>query len=717
MNIKVFRVLVKVLKIGASYAYPSCSICHKKVRKVNDQKERLWCSFCLKFYSQKTVQYRYHVNLTVSDGSGITRVTVFGKSLEAFFGLPATEFCRYLANCGEKNFLQGLSLDRMVHFAMERCFVGENVHLAFHLTGNKNSAHNLQTNVLPAMKASNLSTYSKIPELLANGICRIQNEIMHKSVAGVFKEYVAHFEENVEADSFKITNNNTTENCVNSIASRENINSFNEKDCDIDDVVSPRRLLVANSNVNKFMLSMMSSGNDSNIKTEDSFVPKFKSLQRSTCCEHNQVSDVESNTCKIVKSVSRIQRGHENVSITDLQQSLCYDSSNEDDPYVLTIIKEDKPNSDFLTTEDAKLSKSLSEENLNPVHGSTNTGEHCTMSGIQSGVLIADDIPLDGISSEKNCAVTCHLPQDQCVDGNNNSANNEFDMMFDSLTSEDLDIFLTQVNPTLQSEKSDHDEKKHCLGDAVESNSSSSSDAVHLDHDRRTCFTSTPSLDIYHETSHLESVINCGYSPIDSHSITTPLERTFCDNKNDKFPGDGEIERDMFTPPGRPQPGTSECVSNCLCLRTKCKKSSCKKPFKGKLKNRNLSRGVTSSKKSTWCSEHTRMRISMSVSSKRDQVVLKPVNVSSEVSSPYVPPTRRRTFLEKSSERSLLLFEDERNVDESENDAPVTPECSESQVRAKDPNSCLINRDRDRSEDNMIDEYHSFVTSPLLFSP
>ncbi len=57
---------------------------------------RLWCSNCSKSYREKNIHYRYHVNLTVSDFSGIARVTIFGKCLEAFFGLTATEFCRYV---------------------------------------------------------------------------------------------------------------------------------------------------------------------------------------------------------------------------------------------------------------------------------------------------------------------------------------------------------------------------------------------------------------------------------------------------------------------------------------------------------------------------------------------------------------------------------------------------------------------------------------------
>ena len=56
---------------------------------------RLWCSFCKKYYKKESVQHCYHVNLTVADESGFARVTVFGKSLELFFGLTATEFCRY----------------------------------------------------------------------------------------------------------------------------------------------------------------------------------------------------------------------------------------------------------------------------------------------------------------------------------------------------------------------------------------------------------------------------------------------------------------------------------------------------------------------------------------------------------------------------------------------------------------------------------------------
>lgn len=619
---------------------------------------------------------------------------------------------RYVMKCGQKNFLQGLNLDRMVHLAVERCFVGEIVHLAFCFTGNRSSPHHLQANVLPAMKASNLNTDRKIPELLANGICRIQNDMKHKSVADGFREHIAHFEKNVETDNLTETNSYTTEDRANSVASKENINSIIEKDCDIDDVVSPSRLLDVNSSANKLMLSMMSSGNESAIKVEDFVVSKFKNLQHSTCCEHYQVTGMKSNKCKAVTSAGRMHTSHENLSLTDLQQSLCC-TSNEDEPYVLTSIKEDKLCSDFLITED-----------LDTVRRYCNTGDPCSKSDIQSDVLKADTIPWDEISGETTLVSTFHLQQDRYIYNDANSANNDYDMMLDSQTSEDLDIFLTQVGLTRRSEKSDYDENRHCPADAVESNSSSNSDAVHLDHDRKTgftsCFTSTPSLDnpICHE-----SVINCAYSPIYSHSITTPRGRIFCDTEIDKgFARGGEALRDMFTPPEKPRSGKFECVSYCISpsisLKTKCKKSSSTQPFKGKRNDRNLLRCVTSNKKSTRCSKRARIKISMNVSNERDQAVLKPLNVSPEVSSPYMPQTRRTTFIEKCSERSLLLFEDTRNVDELENDAPVTLVCSESQIRSKDPNSCPINWDRHCSKDSKFNE-DSFVTcaSPLLFSP
>ncbi|XP_046854283.1 DNA damage-induced apoptosis suppressor protein-like isoform X2 [Xenia sp. Carnegie-2017] len=131
MDRKLILVLVKVLGTRCLYAYPSCSYCRKKVRANDQHNGSLWCSSCNISYDEEMVDYRYHVNLNVFDGQSFANVTIFGECWNAFFGLNATEFCRYVTKCETKASIKGVDMNQAVHSAMERCLVGEMVKLAF----------------------------------------------------------------------------------------------------------------------------------------------------------------------------------------------------------------------------------------------------------------------------------------------------------------------------------------------------------------------------------------------------------------------------------------------------------------------------------------------------------------------------------------------------------------------------------------------------------
>ena len=648
--------------------------------------------------------------------------------------------------CERKNSPQGLDIHKMVHIAMEKCFVGEMVYLAFRLANTGKNSSQLKANVLPASKATNFGRYCKIPELLANGICRVQNETKHRSIADVLIEYLSHFEKSVLLGSWRIAGNCTADDCSRSITNKESRISMDETDCDIHDAVSPRNLLGVSSNKNNFVLSMLSSDNESNNNTDvlRDLSCDFENGQRSACFERDQV---EGNSSQLRKS-SIICK--ENLTLSDLQQSFCC-TSNTNDPCMWTNIREDSPNSgsvtESLSLKVALFSERVSEfkENLKPVRLPASTADICS----KSHVVNTDD---------SSCEVACgnegpsgrdkdlELPRLVTHSPNVNNAYNEFDM-FDSPTSEDLDAFLAEISFTWLTTKPEqidgnlnqpyYKDDKRCPGESGELESTSDSHIVCCDHEPKTCLTSTPSLAnrSCHKTSDLEGVINSSFSPIYTEFISTPERNPNDTEKNTSVVYDESHE--MFptaekqhsklgltsTPILQSQFG---CISNCL-RSSLSRKTTCQKPslkvssrIKGKQKSKNLLRCIVSSKKSTCCSNNSHLKNAVDISQEN-------LNDSPDPCSPLVRDT---TPLEKWTENSLLLFEDESYVNGSKEekiksrgkfqDLPTNTllACTESDVDTSSPNSPLTNGDRACLKNNIFDEkLLSTYDSPLLFSP
>ena len=49
----------------------------------------------MKEYNAESIQFRFRISMLVSDRTQLAQVTVFGSSLNQFFGSSATFFARY----------------------------------------------------------------------------------------------------------------------------------------------------------------------------------------------------------------------------------------------------------------------------------------------------------------------------------------------------------------------------------------------------------------------------------------------------------------------------------------------------------------------------------------------------------------------------------------------------------------------------------------------
>ena len=601
--------------------------------------------------------------------------------------------------CERKNSLQGFDVNNMVHIAMETCFVGKMVYLTFCLTTTKKSSQ-IQVNVLPTSKTNKFNKNSKIPELLANGICRIQNEKECRSVANIFSENLKHFERSVLSDSWRISSNCSADNSSHATGNEV---LMDKTDCDLlSDAVSPHNFIISGSDENNFMLSMLPGDSDELGFSRDI---SLENVQNSVNCiePHRVEADVS-------KSEKPSNIPSENITLNDLQQSVCYPSSTND-PRLLTNVREDKHSGSLKesqTQKDSLFSKSQSEkENLKPARLSLTTTD-C----IQSYV----------VKPEATCSNESSLKQDKALElptilthsPNVSSGYDEVDLLFDSPTWDDLDAFLAEISFTRMSttpEQNAEDqnelyckENKRCR--FMESDPPSDGNMICCSHKSNTYLTSTPNLSdpTYQRKSDLGRVT---FSPICSVLISSP-ER----NSNDK----------LLTATPNLQ---SECTSNCLCSskswKTSCQKSSHKvsSRIKGNKKITNLLRCVLSSKKSTRCSNNSPLKSSMNVSQE---------NLNDcPVACPSTPLTADATPFEDWTDKSSLLFEDESYVNEAEgiklrgkfDNLPVNsvPQCGELEFDKNIPNFPRTDSYRKYSKNTFDEKLLLTYGSPLLFSP
>ena len=601
---------------------------------------------------------------------------------------------RYLMKCESQNSIQELDINKLVHLAMEKCFVGEMVYVAFLITNSHENKSQMQTNILPTSKAKDIQGSSQLVELLANGIYRVENEGKQLSIANAFAEYLSHYKECVTLNNWEITDNIMNDDYLN----QESKVSFHEKDRDItSNAVSPRNLLGVNSNGNKFLLSMSSHCQSKD--SDSSFQGLSRHLensQRSLSSEHNKI---EGNTTTVSEKAVINIISKENFMLSDLQQSFC-STSNTSNPRICTSIKEERTNCDSPKT--ANCSKGLSEkENIKPLCLSTT--DLFSKSDIKVKYLVktkeADNVCLS--EQDKGTALSEILTNSSDVD----DINNEYDMLFDSPTSEDLDAFFnTDINFTWLSTKLERTDgnKNHILGDSVDPTSTSFSNVINSD-EAKTCLTSTPSQKDH--SCHKITGLDGDVSPIYYEFKSTP-EINHDDVKKNN------IAYDVMFPSAMKRQSKLELQT------TPCSFISRKKTrLKEKHESKSMLRYVLNPHKSSKCLNHSLLENMVHVSQRRQD------GSSISFGTPLLQDT---TPLGKCKENSLPPIESERDFDGSNKKVIKSRgkfqnlslgclmPCSESDIDV--PNSSHNNR-MFLTTNVGNEKPSSPFTSPLLFSP
>ena len=573
--------------------------------------------------------------------------------------------------CEKTKSHEGLDVHKIVHIAMEKCFVGEMVYLAFYLSNTCKNTSQKEGNMLPISKATNINTYKNLPEILANGICRVQNEKKQRCIANFFMDYLNILERGVLSGSENIFLGN---DCSHSITYEENRISMNETGCGLDEVLSPCHFFDLSSNNND--LSLMPSENKSNsgVNVLKNLSSDLETSQRSVCFQNDQVEDVNCSESE------RISCTNENLTIQDLQQSFSY-SAETNAPCMWTSIRNDNPNNELHTENPTAkdtlslASKSVS-DNLQPVRLSTNAVDVCSkFNGSKSG------IPLN---VEKTCDSLCETV-DEGLSKSNRLKTNAPDL-FDSLTSEDLDAFLADITWRPEpidgnQNQSSYNKDKRCPHDTGETTSAANMVCcVQL----QTCLTSTPSLrnSMQHKTSSVEGAFGSTFSPI--YSEFTPA----LSKRRSFLPCDGIIP----TAAKQSKFSLSSPLSSCNIAYQKSS-SNVSSTIKAKKKSKNLLKCMLSSENLSCSSDNSQLNA-------LDASQENPGNSPDPCTRLVQRDTAPR---EKWTEHSLLLFEDS------------SASCGSKEENIK---SNLTNRGRACLGNNIFDEkFLSTCSSPSLFSP
>lgn len=261
-----------------------------------------------------------------------------------FSAISLNLFNRYLVNCERNKSLQNICIDEIVHLSMEKCFIGSMVHLVFPLTSSCNTT-------TPASKGSPVALQSvvhlptvtsktsgprdnctSIPELLASYIIRIKSENRMRMVIGIFIECI---------DCFKEKSCLSTEKCLNSI---EFETDDRVHECSIESASSEISIVQACFNANEseslwnntginLVLSMMSNDDESRDGVILSSNPSLDERVANDLAE--DVADSENRCCDncYVEEESVLLETSSNfmkkADLNSLQQSfLCASNSN-----------------------------------------------------------------------------------------------------------------------------------------------------------------------------------------------------------------------------------------------------------------------------------------------------------------------------------------------------------------------------------------------------
>lgn len=135
--------------------YPYCRECYGKLNQ-NCHLNEWSCLQCQISYESDCVPYRYRVHLNIADETSSCNVSVFGKTLQPYFGLPAIEMHKFLE----------LQHPKQIMEALKKSFIGKCFVFEFKTTLLKNSSHFCLLSVIKNNKnslfGSNLIAYQMI---------------------------------------------------------------------------------------------------------------------------------------------------------------------------------------------------------------------------------------------------------------------------------------------------------------------------------------------------------------------------------------------------------------------------------------------------------------------------------------------------------------------------------------------------------------------------
>ncbi|XP_033840290.1 DNA damage-induced apoptosis suppressor protein [Periophthalmus magnuspinnatus] len=132
------RVLVEcaVLSLQDSCVlYPYCKGCFSRI-DTDSADTRLYCSKCGYSCARSLLDYRYRLSLRVARGSSLFGVTVFGNSLNQFFGIHASGLQRLVEDKTGPS--EALSKSTLLVKAVEECFIGKHFIFGIKVTDSDN---------------------------------------------------------------------------------------------------------------------------------------------------------------------------------------------------------------------------------------------------------------------------------------------------------------------------------------------------------------------------------------------------------------------------------------------------------------------------------------------------------------------------------------------------------------------------------------------------
>ncbi|XP_044876693.1 DNA damage-induced apoptosis suppressor protein isoform X3 [Mauremys mutica] len=132
---------------NSSFVYPSCQNCFSKLILNSN---RFNCLKCGCTGEAKDANYRYKLSLKVAGTSDLFDITVFGSTLEPFFGVTAGSLQRYIQDFNQvSGELDRDASPRVLIQAVKTCFIGKRFIFGVKSSENHDGGHSVSHSILP----------------------------------------------------------------------------------------------------------------------------------------------------------------------------------------------------------------------------------------------------------------------------------------------------------------------------------------------------------------------------------------------------------------------------------------------------------------------------------------------------------------------------------------------------------------------------------------